>query len=75
MGTQIYFVTQMVETAKVSMQNNLILTEDKENQMEETLAYTPLVERASNKKLHNELTQVHHDLAQYKNELVALQEH
>ena len=75
MGTQTNFVSQTVDTTEVYVQTDLILTEDKETKMEETPTYTPLVERASNQKLSNELNQVQHELAQYKKELVPLQEH
>ena len=75
MGTQTDFVTQMVDITEVYVHTDLILTEDKETQKEETPAYTPLVERVANQKLHNELTQVQHELDQYKKEVVPLQEH
>ena len=65
----------LIHTTKVSMQTNVKLIGDKGTQTEATPAYNPLVEKATNQKLHNELIQVQHELAQYRKEVVPLQEH
>ena len=60
--TQTDFVTKTVDVAEVSMYTDLISTDDKETQTEETPAYTPLVQRAANQKLRNELIQIQQEL-------------
>jgi len=67
--------TDLVDTIEASMQTRLDFAEEKETEMEEAPAYTPIVEKAANQKLHNELIQTQHELAQCRKEVVPTQEY